>query len=112
MSINLKDIGRLTKKKVYNRFDQGKLANFRALDNYQLMIQFPKLSEEYMQLTDVNYYSIQDILTDFGGLYKSATLIIGLTVVQFFIWQMKRQLKFDDRLQFRNMYEAIGKIEE
>lgn len=40
---------------------------------------------------EVDFYSIADILTDFGGFFKSISLLFNLVFLPILIWQSKRQ---------------------
>ena len=53
------------------------------LKDMDLVIDQPKK----METTEIYCYSVQDILSDFGGTYKSLTLILGCVVTPILIRQ-------------------------
>ena len=67
---------------------QARADNFKELDDYNFVgIGF--LVDTNINVHEIQYFSVSDAITSFGGFYKSWTLFMTLLVTPIILGQMK-----------------------
>lgn len=73
---------------MYDNFTAASEDNYAELDDYNY-IGISMTIHDQLQVREIQYVSISDAITSFGGFYKSWTLFITLTVTPIILIQMR-----------------------
>ena len=65
-----------------------------------------------MKSIRISFYGISDFLADFGGTYKSLSLVLGFFLVPFFQYMLRKSYpEISERMSVVNVHETIKEVE-
>jgi hypothetical protein len=102
----------------YNSHDEARLDNFNKIGHDYIPFVFPNDRDfsdfGYDHIIDITFYNLSNILSDFGGTFKSISLIFSFFIMPWCIYIMSRDLaaklgatqnELRDRFEITNIYK-------